>query len=344
MSRIRKSNLRLRFPSGQSGSVLLLVVWMLALLSIGVYAASKNSFFALSAMERIEKDIRAYPLARAGIPFAAQMLADDEKPEFDALSDPVLALSAAESIQVLGEGQFEIFHEFPDPYSGRIEKTPGLLDEERKLNLNRADTDILTSLLRARVSLKEEVLFALVDSIEDWRDEDSEERKYGAEKYDYQSLKKPYDCKNGPFESVDELMLVKGMTPQILDKIRPYLTVHGAGHVNLNTAHPLVLQALGLSEGSANLIMAYRLGPDGEKGTADDPVIATTQAIQGELGLFLGAEELNRLERLVKDEKVGVSSEAYSFTSLGKLNENGYEYRIDVTMKRDGEILFWREG
>ena len=93
MSRSRKSNSQLRFPSGQSGSVLLLVVWMLALLSFGVYAASKNSFFSLNAMERIEKDIRAYPLARAGIPFAAQMLAGDEKLEFDALSDKALALS-----------------------------------------------------------------------------------------------------------------------------------------------------------------------------------------------------------------------------------------------------------
>ncbi len=344
MSRNRRSSLRFRFPSDQSGSVLLLVVWMLALLSFGVYAAAKNSFFSLDLMERIENDFRAYPVARAGIPYAAQMLAEDAKPEFDALGDSFLEMSAEDSVRTLGDGRFELFHEYPDPYSGQIEKKPGLLDEERKLNLNQADTDILIRLLRLRTSLKEEALYALVDSILDWRDEDNEERKQGAEKYDYLALKKPYDCKNGPFESLDELMLVKGMTPQILDKIRPYLTVYGSGRVNLNTAPPLVLQVLGFAEGAANLVMAYRLGPDGEKNTSDDAVIATIEAIQGELGLFLSAEELNRLEKLVQDEKVGVGSEAFTFTSLGKLNDNGHEYRIDVTMKRDGEILNWREG
>lgn len=316
----------------------------MALLSVGVYAAAKNSFFSLSLMERMEKDFRAYPLARAGIAFASQMLADDNSPDYDGLSDSFLNLGEESSLRLIGDGSFELFHEYPNDHSKYAEKKTGLLDEERKLNLNQANTDTLTRFLRLRISLPEEDLAALVDSIEDWRDEDNEEREYGAEKYDYLSLKKPYECKNGPFESLDELMLVQGMTPKILGKIRPYLTVHGSGRVNLNTATPTVLQALGLSDSAIEIIMLYRLGPDGEKGTEDDAVIPSVNAIQGELELFLGPNDLNLLAQLMKSEKVDVRSEAYSFTSLGKLNENGYEYRIDVTMKRNGEILFWREG
>jgi len=342
VSKKKKSSLRSQFPSDQSGSVLVLAVWMLALLSFGVYATAKNSFSGISVMERIENNLRAYPVARAGVSLAAQWLADDEDTRFDALSDPFLSVSPEQSVHAMGEGEFELFHYGPDPYTGRMEKKPGLADEERKLNLNQADTDILTRFLRSQLSLKEEEIFTLVDSIEDWRDEDNEERKYGAEKYHYQTLKKPYDCKNGPFESLDELMLVKGMTPKILEKIRPYLTVHGSGHVNLNTASPPVLLALGLTESAVEMIMLYRLGPDGEKDTPDDAVIPGVNAIQGELGLFLMNNDLNLLARLVNDEKVDVRSEAYSFTSLAKVN--GYEYQIDVIMKRDGEILSWQEG
>jgi len=115
-----------------------------------------------------------------------------------------------------------------------------------------------------------------VDAILDWLDygDNDEERPEGAEDDYYQSLEIPYPCKNGPMDSIEELLLIKGITPELYYgdpnqeqtgtdrpehvqemeaaegeeayKILPlseYLTVHGdwEGKVNVNTAEYDVL-------------------------------------------------------------------------------------------------------
>lgn len=76
------------------------------------------------------------------------------------------------------------------------------------------DTDnIAVSLLLALPGMTEEV----ADAILDWIDEDDESRPYGAESGDYyNTLPTPYSCANGPLQSVEELLLVRGVTPTLL--------------------------------------------------------------------------------------------------------------------------------
>ena len=90
---------------------------------------------------------------------------------------------------------------------------------------------------------------ALVDSIRDWIDEDEDVDGDGAESEFYESAETPYPCKNGPMDSIDELLLIKGMTPDIYFgkqnaepiqlPLSEYLTVHGdwLGRINPNTVH-----------------------------------------------------------------------------------------------------------
>lgn len=336
----------MRFPSGQSGSVLILVVWMLALFSFWVLSAAAAGIFSLDVARRIEGDMKAYALARAAVPYVQKILEDDETPKHDGEGEAIFRSKELYAAQILGEGTFEISYEYPNPYTGYPEKTQGILDEERKLNLNTVDTDTLTSLFRALVhfkGFKEETLQSLIASIDDWRDADNDRRDGGAEKVEYLVLKKPYDCKNGPFESVEELLLVKGMTPQIYKKVEPYLTVYGSGKVNLNTASAVVLAALGLSEVGVSGIMAFRFGQDGELGTPDDGVIVNVKAIAAELGASLPAEDGNRIAQLLKTDQIAVDSQAFSFTSEGRLDTYAYSYKINLIMKRDGEILSWQE-
>lgn len=54
------------------------------------------------------------------------------------------------------------------------------------------------------------------DCILDFLDEDDEPREFGAESEYYLTLPSPYDAKNGPLDSVEELLLVKGVTPWLL--------------------------------------------------------------------------------------------------------------------------------
>ena len=85
----------------------------------------------------------------------------------------------------------------------------------------------------------------LIDAVIDWIDSDSEARAGGAEDLDYLQLKVPYRAANQPFTSVDELRLVRGFTPEIVEKVRPYITVLPvASTINLNTAPTEVLAAV----------------------------------------------------------------------------------------------------
>lgn len=99
----------------------------------------------------------------------------------------------------------------------------------------------------------------LLDALADWIDEDDDERHGGAEEPYYRALTPPYSCRNGPFVTLEELLLVKGMTPELLfggaghEGLANYITVMGEnGAVNLNTAPLPVVQALS-SEMSAKL-------------------------------------------------------------------------------------------
>jgi len=57
---------------------------------------------------------------------------------------------------------------------------------------------------------------SIADAILDWIDTDSEARPMGCEDDHYLSLPSPYACPNGPLQSVEELLLVRGVTPQLL--------------------------------------------------------------------------------------------------------------------------------
>lgn len=71
---------------------------------------------------------------------------------------------------------------------------------------------IAVSLLLALPGMTEEIAEAILD----WLDEDEEQRLMGAEVEYYGSLSTPYTPTNGPISSVDELLLVKGVTPTLL--------------------------------------------------------------------------------------------------------------------------------
>lgn len=116
-------------------------------------------------------------------------------------------------------------------------------DEAGKININTATSDMLQMLFSVEV----------VDAIIDWRDSDSTPQPQGAEDDLYTGLDAPYHCKNAPFDTVDELLLVNGVTAELLDtpvtdggvNVRDLLTVSsvdsntdasGQARVNIKTA------------------------------------------------------------------------------------------------------------
>ena len=95
----------------------------------------------------------------------------------------------------------------------------GLMPESAKLNLNAASEEQIRKLLTPLLlNLGIENPEELIAAILDWRDEDDETRDGGAENDYYNSLDPgpPYNAKNGRFDSVEELLLVKGITAAVL--------------------------------------------------------------------------------------------------------------------------------
>jgi general secretion pathway protein K len=128
-------------------------------------------------------------------------------------------------------------------------------DEQGKLNLNDLAAGAGNDLDRIAKVMRVKRLFELlqispdlVDAAIDWVDQDDRPEPAGAESLYYQSQKPPYRAANTPLQTLGDLRLVKGFTPEIIAKLSRYLTVYpfdGAPvTVNLNTADPLVIQAL----------------------------------------------------------------------------------------------------
>src|SRR5207342_1622287 len=93
----------------------------------------------------------------------------------------------------------------------------GVIDEGAKINLNvLMQLDPSGARLLAALLLLPNMTPEIANSIVDWLDSDSTPRDGGAEDDYYSSLAQPYHCKNGPLESIEELLLVKGVTPQLL--------------------------------------------------------------------------------------------------------------------------------
>lgn len=132
------------------------------------------------------------------------------------------------------------------PYSTRIGDRNcevQISDESGKINVNKITDDTRAGFIKFLTAYKMEELVAetITDSILDWLDEDDLHHVNGAEKDFYATLPEPYEPKNGSFESIEELTLVKGITPQIFELLREHLTIYGSGKININFASKEVL-------------------------------------------------------------------------------------------------------
>lgn len=100
----------------------------------------------------------------------------------------------------------------------------------------------------------------LVDPIEDWIDQDSFLRLNGAEAQDYQDPAAP---RNGMPQSIDELALVKGMTPELYQQLRPFISYFGSGTPSPGFAPSQLLPAL-IGDYAAEEQIATRSGQETE--------------------------------------------------------------------------------
>ncbi len=106
---------------------------------------------------------------------------------------------------IVGNGMFWIIR--PN-FDNDRQVAYGIVDEASKININTASQDMLMMLPR----MMREDAAAIID----WRDSDESITLGGAESEFYMTMADPYQCKNAPFETVEELLLVRGMLPELI--------------------------------------------------------------------------------------------------------------------------------
>ncbi len=166
----------------------------------------------------------------------------------------------------------------------------------------------------------------LVDTLADWIDGDDEPRMYGAEDIDYYSrLPYPYSPKNGRLDTVDEILLVKGYTPDVYREISPYVTVYTDGLVNINTAPAKVIMALSedITEEMALKVISHRR----ETPFSDRSDIMKVPGFET-IGFGL-------------QDKITVKSNTYRIFSKVRVGEVVRE--VEAVVELGGGILYWRE-
>jgi general secretion pathway protein K len=229
----------------ERGFALLVVLLVLALIAVVGAEFSYSMRLEASAVRAYKNGIIGAHLAETALEQAVREIVADA-PFVAEDDDGLLTFYAADrrALPRLRRAKAELMGGL---YSYRI------TDEEALLNLNTSPPDRIDRLLLA-LGVDKEVRDTIVDSIQDWRDPNDEHRANGAESDDYYlKLPVPYRARNANLESIAELLQIKGITKEIYHgtKERPglasFVTVRSTGTVNMNTAGPAVLTALGLS-------------------------------------------------------------------------------------------------
>jgi general secretion pathway protein K len=189
--------------SHQGGVALVLVLWVITLLTV----IAANFAFSMRGEAHITRNLL----------FAAQAQAQADGGVWRAVYELLKPPGDAQRWQ--GNG---LVHQLN---TAEAELLISILDESGKIDLNAAPEDLLKGLFLS-VGIGQEAAVSLADAIVDWRDPDKLKRLHGAEETEYRAAGKEYVPSNAPFETLDELQRVMGMTPELYRKLAQSLTVY----------------------------------------------------------------------------------------------------------------------
>ncbi|ADB18326.1 hypothetical protein Psta_3667 [Pirellula staleyi DSM 6068] len=212
-----------KIPKQRSAMVLIMVLVVVAFLALGSYAFSDLMLAHQESAELSIRQTQTRALVDSGLDSVKLFLfsTPDIRLEQGGIYDnPTLfkGRTVIDDPDPNFRGSFAVVAPSLDSSGNYGGLRYGLEDESTRLNLNtllalEAQSEGSgKNLLMALPGMTEDV----ADAILDWIDEDDEARDLGAEIDYYSGLSPAYACKNGPLETVEELLLVRGVTPALL--------------------------------------------------------------------------------------------------------------------------------
>jgi type II secretory pathway component PulK len=222
----------------------------------------------------------------------------------------------------------------------------GVVDEERKININLVTVNTLSRLIEKVFAEKPDDARKFAEAILDWRQfGESQLLGFFSEGY-YTNLEYPYPKKNAPYETLDELLLVKEMTKEKYEKLINFVTIYGDGRVNINTASAEVLYSLGLEDSLIEKIIEARQGKDATEASADDHVFTKTFDVATELNQIvkLQPDETHAIDKLNLLNALTTNSYYFSITAHTRLPHSSF-FKIThaIISSRENKIMYWKE-
>jgi len=266
------------------GSALIVVLWVIGILSVLTWSFAFDAHIESRITSFYKNRIKAQYLARSGIEIAEMLILRSEEIQKTTLRPTgeeeerkarwnEYARNIADGLPVrglkekLGAG-FVIVDIVPEPSRRNINRL-GDTEAEKKENLER---------ILEVAGVPEEKWSSLIDSFLDWTDPDDVQRAEGAESDFYLNFEeKPYRAKNGPLDTVDELLMIKGFSRVIVEGgilreneedegveltgLQDLLTTYGDGKVDINAVSDRVLKTIpGIDDVLAGAILEEREG------------------------------------------------------------------------------------
>ncbi len=298
------------------GIALILVVLIMAVIVAFTLQFNRSSRVQVYEAANIGDGIVLEHIAKSGI-YVGKSVFREEDGDVVTFRDD---WARAEELSLASASLFQIGH-----CEVRVTDESGKIPLNRLVGEGNQVDEALRGLLRRFFSLpdfglSERDAYDIVAAIEDWIDKDDEVAMpegggLGAEQGYYRSLDPPYDCKNGPLDSIDELMLIRGITEDLyhgrdgIPGIRDFFTVHATDHININTAPLLVLRALSpeITEDMAASMDEYRREEDTDldratwyRNISGMGTITIDSGLIGVTSNTFAVESTGRLDRMIR--------------------------------------------
>jgi len=231
--------------SNRRGVALILVLLVISIIVALTIQMNRDTRSGVYEAANLSDSIRLRYVAESGFHVGEALLLAD-KNAFDALTElwANTEMISFQSERFFDNGSFKL----------TIKDEGGRIAVNRLVNgsiYNPLIRDLLQRLLTGPYfRLERNKAVELMEAIKDWIDADDEVTGAGAEKAFYAALERPYAAKNAPFDCIEELLMVKGITRELFygkrdsPGLAQCLTVFGDGRININTAPKFVLRAL----------------------------------------------------------------------------------------------------
>jgi general secretion pathway protein K len=253
------------------GVALIMVLWVIAILTVVVLEFSFAMRTEVHITQNFKEDLQLYALAEGGVQRAIAELVLKQDTRIQQLRKTLKDEEVpTENKEWVTDGRA---YELPSEL-GTTEIR--IMSEGAKININTVSETRLRKIIE-NLGLEAEKRDIVVDSIMDWKDSNDLHRMNGAENDYYQSLEEPYEAKDANLDSIEELLLIRGVTPDLYygkkatkkgeegetpgrAGLKDIFSIYSQGEIiDINSATSIVLRfALGIPEMVSEAIVKAR--------------------------------------------------------------------------------------